>query len=403
MKKMMMKIWMGAVITIVLQSQLAFAQKIDDERMKRDIEVAENVLSTLIKHEINSQRTFFGLEIKGSYQEGYGVTFRLPGDYAMPMIISTGDGGNFTYTYSDDISPKVAFKREAELDATAAREEAEHSDHDKGAMTLKGAAKEKRKIKSDSVRDEYNKKLIKAARDFIIDYGDFITQLGPNEKIIVTNQGENRSWYFKGNKRIHLSVEGTKADVIAFKQGKLNRDQALAKLKVINTESVEVKEPDLETLSSIFNRLYGADLSKTYFTQNNIYYERLKDYGVIYYMQVYSSTNVHEFGDTRRHRMPTLGLSDVDQETRDKKVTELYPKFEQDLKESILEYGRTLKTLKDEEVLVFNVTLTKCNECGIPATLEVTVKGSVLRDFGAGKLDKAAGLSKFTVKKGAKQ
>jgi hypothetical protein len=143
----------------------------------------------------------------------------------------------------------------------------------------------------------------------------------------------------------------------------------------------------------------ASDLSKTFFSENNVYYERLKDYGAMFYMQVYSSSPVGE----RRVTMPTLGLEDIDEATRDKKVTELYPKFEQDLKESILEYGRTLKTLGDEEVLVFYVTLTKCAGCGIPATLELTIKASVLKEYGTGKIDKNGGVNKFTVKKGQNQ
>ena len=155
----------------------------------------------------------------------------------------------------------------------------------------------------------------------------------------------------------------------------------------------------MELLASIFNRLYRADLSKTYFAENNVYYERLKDYGAIFYMQVYSSSPVGE----RRVSMPTQGLEDIDEATRNKKVTELYPRFEQDLKENILEYGRTLKSLGDEEVLVFNTTLTKCVGCGIPSTLELTIKASFLKDYGSGKIDKNSAVSKFTAKKGPNQ
>lgn len=393
-------IWIYVIPILVLQWQVTIAQKIDDERMRRDIEVAENVLSTLIKQELNSQRTYFGLEIKGTYQEGYGITFRLPSDHSMPMIISgtiIGDGFGREILYNGNPAPTVAYSR-----THTPSDEVPTTEKETTASSLKEVTKEKRKLKADSLRDEYNKKVVKAAKDFILDYGDFITQLRPDERIIVTNQGENKSWYFKENKRTHISIEGNKTDIIAFKQGKMNREQALAKLKVINTESVEVKEPDLELLSSIFNRLYRPDLSKTYFSENNLYYERLKDYGVIYYMQVYSSSGGGE-GQMKRFHLPTQNMEDVDWETRNKKVKELYPLFEQELKENILEYGRTLKTLKDEEVLVFNVTLTKCEGCGIPSTLELTTKGSVLKDFGAGKIDKAAGLSTFTVKKGINQ
>jgi hypothetical protein len=334
------------------------------------------------------------MDIKGHYQEGYGVTFRLPGDYSMPMVYTTPSSDNgTTIIYSDDLRPTIAT-------TTPPAEEPQPYKRKQGeTYQLKEASREKRRVAMDSARDDYNRKLIKAAKDFIVDYGDFISQLGANERIVVTNKGENRSWYFKDNKRTHISIEGSKSDINAYKQGKLTREQALAKLTVVNTEYVEVKETDMELFASIFSRLYREDLSKTYFSGNNVYYERLKAYGAIFYMQVYSSSPVGE----RRVNMPTLGLEDIDEETRNKKVTELYPQFEQELKENILEYGRTLKSLADEEVLVLNTTLTKCVDCGIPSSLELTIKASVLKEFGAGKIDKKSALGKFIVKKGPNQ
>jgi hypothetical protein len=402
--KMVKKIWLGACVALALNAQTTVAQKIDDERMKRDIEVAENVLSTLIKQEVSSQRNgFFGIEVKGSYLPGYGVTFKLPMDLSLPYMIPVApmapgediiwnrEGEGFVISHGRSADQLAVPEVEAEL----AEAEAEHSRE----YSLKDKMNKKRRVNSDSLRESYNLKMIKAAKDFIVDYGDFISQLGSNEKIVITNQGDNRAWYFNKGKRSHISVESNKADLIALKQGKITRDQALGKIKVVNTESVDVKEPDMELMTTIFNRLYRADLSKTYFTDDNIYYERLRDYGVIYYMQVYSSNQV-DYGTLS---MPTLGLDRVDQATRDKKAAELYPRFEQDLKENILEYGRTLKSLKDEESLIFNITLTRCKGCNIPSTAEVSVKASILKDYAAGKIDKNAAMSKFTVKKGPNQ
>jgi hypothetical protein len=107
--------------------------------------------------------------------------------------------------------------------------------------------------------------------------------------------------------------------------------------------------------------------------------------------------------DYDRFQMPTVGLDNVDIETRNKKVKEIYPQFEKELKENILEYGRTIKSLKENEVLVFQVRVTKCPQCGIPSTIEYTVKSSVLTDFNAGKMDRNAALNKISVKKGAEQ
>ena len=197
-----------------------------------------------------------------------------------------------------------------------------------------------------------------------------------------------------------MSIEALKGDLSEYKQNKITRDQLMTKIKVINTESVNEVEPDLELLSSIFTRLYRPDLSKTFFVQENIYFERLKDYGVVYYMQALSS---QEVGYSRRYIMPTVGLEDVDQTTRDNKIKELYPKFESELKDNILEYGRTLKSLGDNEVLVFQVRLTRCAGCGIPSTVDYVIKSTVLKDLNGGKITKPDAMSKFEIRKGEDQ
>jgi hypothetical protein len=170
-------------------------------------------------------------------------------------------------------------------------------------------------------------------------------------------------------------------------------------VKVVNTTSAEETDPDLELLSSIFSRLYRVDLSKTYYTNENVYFERLKDFGAIFYMTVYSS----EETDYKKWRMPTQNTDNMDQAARDKKVTELYPLFEKDIKENLLEYGRTVRSLKDNESITVNIRLTKCKDCGIPSTLELAVKNDVIKQFNTGQLSKEAALAKISVKKGPAQ
>jgi hypothetical protein len=53
--------------------------------------------------------------------------------------------------------------------------------------------------------------------------------------------------------------------------------------------------------------------------------------------------------------------------------------------------------------LVFNVTLTRCEGCSIPASVEVTIKQDVLSDYSSGKLSKEAALAKVTLKRGEDQ
>ena len=382
----------AVTILVGMASLTGFAQAVDEERMRRDIEVAENVLSTLIKQEMEQQRIFFGLDVKGTYQPGYGVTFRVP-DQSMPFVFSiNGDDVRGTTVIANGNTYQYSYRTDSEGDVEVAG--------DDGAIKLKDKIKEKRMMSADSARAQYNDRIIAAAQNFILDYGDFISQLGANEKIVVTNQSDRGQFvYFAKGPRTRISVEGTRADITAFRQGKMTREQALKKLAIVNTESVETKEPDMEMLSSIFSRLYRPDLSKTYFLDGNVYYERLKDFGAIFYMRVVSSDEQ----SPGRYIMPTVNLEGVDQATRDKKVKELYPAFEEDVKENMLEYGRTVKSLKDTESLIFNINMTRCKGCGIPSTLELSVKGAVLKDFATGKVTKNEALTKIQMKKGANQ
>jgi hypothetical protein len=369
-----------------------FAQTADRERMNRDIEVAENVLTTMIKQQFSNQRMFFPLEINGHYQEGYGITFRLPADYTTPIVFTTiATEGNNSMTVGNTNG------------YTINRDEISTEGERSNSIRLTDKTKEKRTMDMDSIRGVYDKWVIDAAKSFLLDYGDMLTQLGPNERLVITNQGNQpRPWvnqFFNSSKRSLLSIEALKSDLMSFKSGKLTREQALPKIRLIHTETVEAADPDLELLASMINRIYRPDLSKTYFTENYVYYEKLKDFGVIYYLQMLSS---NEMG-FQRYLMPTIGLENVDLATRNKKVTELYPKFEQELKENMVEYGRTLKSLKENEVLVFQIRMTRCPECGIPSSLELIIKGSVLKDFAAGKIDQAAAISKIILRTGEKQ
>lgn len=381
------------------------AQKMDDEKMRRDIEVAENVLSTLIKQQFNNQRTFFPLEVRGSYQSGYGVTFTLPADFTTPIAFSMPSDNDFFIIGEnmDDVNQVQSYSYRYEIDNNGRVITENVSPGNENTYRLKDKTKERKRANMDSAKNEYNKKVIEAAKMFMVDYGDMISQLAPNEKIVITNQGNQpRQWvnvYFDSPKRTHLSIEVLKSDLTALRNGKISRDQAMSKVKVVNTETVTEVDADLELLNTMFNRLYRVDLSKTFFTEDNIYYERLKDFGAIFYMNVFSSDEIAP----QRFSMPTIGLNNVDLETRNKKIREMYPQFEKELKENILEYGRTVKSLKDNEVLVFQVRVTRCPQCEIPSTLEYTVKGSVLKDYNEGKIERNAALSKVAVKKGADQ
>ncbi len=432
MKKMMLN-----VVCLMVMSTIAFAQA--DERMERDIKVAEGVLSSLIKQQLEKD-AWFPISVEGSYRSGYGVTFSVPNFSNFPMNyivtprapraprVHVQGGQGFGYTYSietdeeGDVITEELRGKEAAEDMEEAEEQmaeakqrmAEANDAMResiletqrslnGATVTRSGASEKDKEKLNKIKEKLNLMLTEAAKTFLADYSSILSQLKPDERIIITNranEGGNRYWSFMGDeKRFFLSIEASAADIKQYQSNKLTKEQFVAKVKVVESEVLNERVQDLELLTTIIDRLYQPDLSKTFFTEQNTYYERLKDYGAIYHMQVFSSNQMERGYFT----MPTQSAQKVTEEERNKKVKELYPAFEKELMENILEYGRTIKSLKPEESLVFNVRLTKCKECGIPSTIEITTKASILSDYMSGKLDRNAALAKMEVKKGPNQ
>jgi hypothetical protein len=416
---------MKRVVLIVIGLLTAFGSffamgqgKSGDEKMQQDIEVAENILSTLIRQQFG-KRVFFPMEVHGSYTSGFGVTFRLPqnnGAFAMlkvagddfDMMIPAPDAPGMTYSYSFSRSDSEGDHEEEAINkASSAEQRAKVAERRSADAERKAALAERKQdvarakrssINRDSLRAAADKRFLEVAKIFVTDYGDLLSQLKPDERILITNRGEGSDFGYKWGgeaRRSLISVEAKRDDITQFRQGKITRDQFLGKLKIVNSESTDKLDPDLEVFASMFSRLYREDLSKTYYTEGDVNYERMKDFGVIYYMRVYSSVEQ----DERGFYLPTIAAGNLSQTERDKKVKELYPAFEASIKDNLVEYGRTLRSLKDEEQIVFNVRLTKCVECGIPASIEVSVKESTLKDYAAGKINKLEAVGKVSVKK----
>jgi hypothetical protein len=142
------------------------------------------------------------------------------------------------------------------------------------------------------------------------------------------------------------------------------------------------KEPDLELFSSIIGRAFRSDLTETYWTSSSPSYERLEGFGVIYNMRVYSRNNL----GNDYFSMPTLGEEKISREEGLKKVEEAYPKFEKAILNAMVEYGRTIRSLKEEENLMIKVQLTECKGCNMPESIDLAVKKSVLTQFDRGQL-----------------
>lgn len=364
---------------------IGFTQKIDPERMERDIEVAENILATLMKQKF-SDRGFFFESVEGNYLEDYGVIFNVPNSSVYVSrgmnAVSIGSGNNMTVDTRGDGYTYTVIAKTAEEAAAKAEE----------------ARAKVKVINIDSMQNAKRAERIEVMKLFIADYGNLISQLQPSQKILITTKDRQFEVFDNNRQTNEFTVEAMISDINDYKQGKINREQMMDKIIVTDRKVSDEKSTDLELLSSIFERLYRSDLSNTYYTHNAVRYSRLSDFGVIYKMKVYSST-----GDNDNHSITTRKVSGLTREQRDNLVKEMYPEFIKNVKENILDYGKTISSIKNNEMLVFQIELTKCTGCDIPKVIELSVKNEILQQYSAGKISKSEALKRINLKEEGKQ
>lgn len=352
------------ILFIAAFATTSFGQSIDDERMYRDLQVAENALGTIISPNDGDfpRWNFDEKNIEAGYVKDYGVVF---------MVDGRGFGSN-----------RYVTKLTGKNIATIMEED-------------------------DDAKEEVNEKeeFIENSKIFLADYAGIIGQLQENQKISIRRGGGNshghnlsleKIYYTEGKSNDHanivwtdnkqeeseLIIETTVADINALRKGSMNRDKFFESVNVIENVMSYEKDADLETLTAMFHRLYEKDLSKTYYSDRKPKYSKLSNFGIIVKMKVYSS-----YEDNHVYSMPTISRKDLTLSERNNLVMELLPQFESDFKENIVNYARTLKNLDSDEIILFEVNMTTCNDCkDFPKTMKFSIKKSVLNNYNRGSV-----------------
>ncbi len=370
--KMTRKIIVGIVL-MALTFSTSLGQAIDEKRMERDLKIAENILNTLSSGE---SRLRFHSNIESNYMPGYGVVFSIPKvNYIYRTsgnVVYSGGSGAYVIAPSDD-------------------------DPDEEIVVAESV--KRREEDREEIAKEAQEQLKEQMTIFLIDYADLIGQLKPSDRIVVQSRGSDNRLFYGGSKsrsrQSSFTAQILKSDLIAYKQGKMDRDGVIKKISFKTPEENGEASKDLELFATIFARLYEPDLSSTYYiSSRNLGYTNLEGFGVTFSMKVYSSSS-----DSGLHTIRTTGESGLTREQRDEKVNAMYPEFEQTFKENLLDYGRTIKSLGSDETLVFKVKLTECKGCEMPEEIEVSVKAKTLKSYDKGSISRADGVKQITVKR----
>lgn len=458
-----------------MYSLSVFAVQIDQDKMDRDLKIAEDVVSSLIKGESNDGR-FYSASPKASYIPGFGVMIDLnsSGKFYSHHFDPSYD---ISFSFNDEdfrinIDDMVELEMQAEMLARQAEEIERQSEiierenermlrEQQRALEEKERAieremerleREREREKEREKEREYDKHRIEQREidrrvvegddeytyrysyshsdddddeddkgfsyvsrgyqkdfedlkplystvmtTFLADYADLIGQLADNEQVMLVVKGGPQGFgavYLSTDDQGKFSASTSRKNIADFKAGRISRTAFENGINFVESKGDEKVAADLELFSSIFQRLYKTDLATTYYTSSPISYERLKSFGVIYRMKMYSSVSMGRDS----YRMPTQRKSNLTREQRNKEVMALYPQFISEFKKNILDYGKTIKSLESDESILFQIRLTECNQCDIPTEINILVKSQTLRDLDQGKINQSQALQQIQVK-----
>jgi hypothetical protein len=343
--------------------------QINEEKMDKDLRVAAKVLETL--SQVEGQVRFYGGDmVEGNYIEGYGVIFSLNKNSAF-------------YVGSARTRKSTIVRSGSNYNSL------------QGNAVIVGPKPGPRKIeKPEGKVEEINIEEIMV--EFLANYSQMISQLKPTDKIVVSSRKERRiySFVYSGedipvdessqelNTGAGVSAELLKKDLNDYVSGKISHDQLVAKIKVTKVDGEGARAKDLDMFSSMLSTIYDDSYTDTYFMSWKPNYERIKGVGAIYTFKVYSS-----YDEDGLYRMPAIDKRGLSTEARNENVEKLYPLFVSSMKENVIQYGRTIKSLEADELLILRVNITKCDGCAIPKKIQFSVKQSVLSSFNVGKMN----------------
>ena len=415
--KLMKKIITGLLIFIAFP--LLAGPKIDEKRMQRDLEIAKSVLITLIKSE---SAGFYGEKIiEAKYVDGYGVIFNIPNSIqfffdrtpfefdpaiieipAIPAMPSSSmmDKGWTDKLSEEELEEIEEYRQEAEIYRQEAEEYKQEAEKYRQEAEKAKLLAYKDQMKAEQVKEPDWKNIMIT---FLADYADVIGQLKPGDKIMINRESPNNEMYYvwqqnnkekdpQNNQVSGLSAEVTKKNISAYKSGKLTLEE-FEKRITIKEKKPQKKIPDLEMFSSIFKRYFSPDLSETFFTQGSPKYELLEGFGAVFNIKTYSS-----YVEEGVYFIPATGQKNVNSSDRDVIIDQLYPKFVENLKQFIIDYGRTIRSLEDTDHLMLKIKTTRCWDCKIPKYIELTIKIKDLKAYDRQKLSPEKALAAIEIK-----
>jgi predicted nucleic acid-binding protein len=388
---------------ISLGMQLSHAQsEIDMNRMDRDINIMENVLQEMFKTSweeragdirIRTNALSFGQggDINDTYVPGYGVIFTIPNTQPRFLMFRSSDDEGFSYQF-------------------------EYGEDDNG-----------KRISEASITS----KIV----EFLRDYGSTMSQLSANEKIMVVYKSGDREREIaplpgvrdeeESKKRAEIptiSVVAAQKDLRAYRSGDLADSQFHNRLEISTSNPLEKGPKDLKIMANILETAF-EESEKSFRITGSVDYLKLDNFGALFsfdarytdrdrwnfsglYELEIMKENVEEarieIEQEVRNRVDSTRAQDREkikqkQAQRIEEITQAYENFLQQLKEYMVDYGRTLSSLDNNQHILVSVSLSRGLD-EIPERLDLQVQKSTLSAMDRGNMSREEAIEQIQIR-----
>ena len=330
-------------------------------KMEKDIVILQNVLSDLFG---NEDRYFSSRNAKGMYVPGGGVIFSMS---------SNSLYGNILIEYADVLD---------EIDGDGTKQD-------------ESSPEETNRKMEETIREK--------SKEFLTNYGSLLTELKSGEKLMLNidytarqkreeNRSSSRARFVSSSRNMKKRMQSSisyKA-LNDFSTGKINLQQAMEAVETKIVEDADKEMTDAKILAGILDDLMQTSMDGKFRRRSKTNWTYFDGFGLMFNIQMSTSSSTSEmiiYSQSVRTITRTED-SEVEKEREElmKELEEAYPDFEDMLKENIVQYGRTLRSLGAGESVIVNVDFgSGVRDSKMPRSIRMVVPKSSIDAYAKGQ------------------
>jgi hypothetical protein len=435
----MFRLFTAFIITLIAMPVLAQRANFDSERMDRDLRIMERIYTDLQRQAAGVMGTTNVKAVTGSYFSGYGIIFNVNETFSSNFFF----GSTVSNSYSSYSVTGLG------TNTTNARYSSDSLRSQNNAVTVAHGNRLKaenatREIQTDSLSIlayERNKDII---RDFFANYIDAIGQLDDDDRVsvVISNRGNPIVYTtISQNSRLvsssfnPLRAEVQIKDVVAYRTGAINESTFMDRIVFSELDSQASNHKELQVMQGIFESALRVNQQSDYKLSRDVQGFILTNFGAMFNLEVsVPITKIRIRGqmlppvdsdgnieilllDSTKVIMPRPNSYSITPTTRtnttgyavDSLTTATFERstfsyidalntFIDQTSELVLDYGRTLRSLKPNELVLVSINQQSTQD-DLPKRVEIQIDMQTLRDLDRGSISRDQAKQKMIVRK----